>query len=298
MEYLICKNITTIGRMSHDVELTDQMQIFRSEIVSQKFSEKILSGEKYFNREYISGIILSGMDMDLIDQKYIRCIDLIVHIFQKGLIDFNFYECNLDEAIIINMYLENCKFEKSNLSKSTISETNLKNTVLRKSNLEMVNIRETDMTGVDLSDAVLKGANLEKVNLTGANLQGTDLTDANLEGANLLGAIMTNSIMVGTNFRGANLRDVDLSGANIDNANFEGACLLNVYFTNIYASDEILLNRDIGIGEILEKTLNIAIQRLSSTRSLYLAQLDPLLRAGIQLKASHLLKEPESISRE
>jgi len=118
-----------------------------------------------------------------------------------------------------------------------------------------------DLGGTDLRGAHLEGAQLQRAFLRGAQLQGAHLEGAQLQGATLEGAQL----------QGATLGDAQLQRATLLSAQLQGATLE---------------------GAQLQGAKDLTIERLSTVKTLYRAQLDPWLQERIQQQYPQLLEEP------
>lgn len=137
--------------------------------------------------------------------------------------------------------------------------------------LQVIEEKFEDFEGANLDGAEFEGANLEgadfkKANLEEADLEGTDFVGANLEGTDLIGANLAGADLKKANLKRANLKSANLRSANLKGADFEGANL--------------------------KGALNLSIEQLSETKTLYNAKLDDVLLIQLKEKYSTLFEKP------
>jgi BTB/POZ domain-containing protein KCTD9 len=140
------------------------------------------------------------------------------------------------------------------------------------------NFREMDLRGVyfgfsNLSRAVFVNSDLREVSFWGANLSNAFLTQAKLQGAFLAEANLTGATLVSTDFEDAKIKNF----AVVTKANFEGANLRNVDFRRCD----------------LRRAVNLTLDQISQTKTLYEAQLDPDLLEQVNRQYPHLRERPE-----
>jgi hypothetical protein len=135
--------------------------------------EKVKGQQADFTEENLSGVNLSGKDLD-------RAI---------------FWQANLTEAD-----LSRAKFSRANLSRAILKRANL-----RDANLGHADLAWAILSDADLTWANLKGADLSHVNLSRAKLNGADLSASDLGGVNFDGATLTNVILSRANLKSADL---------------------------------------------------------------------------------------------
>ena len=161
-----------------------------------------------------------------------------------SLLEINFGNTDLSEAILTNADLSDMDLSFTNLTGQDLSGHDIANTILTSANLTDVilpggvlsgkNFEWTKFNGVDLSGedlsysnfhyATFSNANMENTNLTGAAFVQVDFTkikNKSLAGANLFGA----------SFAHSNLSGVDLAGVILDATNFWKADLSGQDFT-------------------------------------------------------------------
>lgn len=129
---------------------------------------------------------------------------------EKGGEQACFFNTNLENTDLSDIYLRYASFRFTNLKNSNLTYTDLS-----KANLERAILENTDLKHAILIEADMKGANLEN-----ADLNKADLTSANLMRANLSYADLENACL-----NGANLKNADLKGANLKGANLDYSCL-------------------------------------------------------------------------
>jgi len=168
---------------------------------------KTVSKIKWYTPEAF-GTWISRLQGQRIDAD-VFCLNCLSFLDLQGctLILKDFYQANLEGAILRGAYLEGANLERANLEGANLEEANLEGAILRGAILE----------GANLVRANLERANLERANLGGANLGGAILEGANLEGANLEGAYLE-----GANLEGANLVEANFEGAYLEGTILEG----------------------------------------------------------------------------
>ena len=131
-----------------------------------------------------------------------------------------FYDADLNRAILNSSNLSNAYMERSNLEQASLESCNLTNANLIKANLNKAR----------LNFARLDSAKLQESNLSEADLTLAVLVSANFQGANLSKAILRTADLQQANFKESNLSEANLSQANIRGADFEGADLRRADF--------------------------------------------------------------------
>jgi hypothetical protein len=139
---------------------------------------------------------------------------------------------------------------------------NLNGTYLWGVDLKHAHIEGAHLMGAYLGKAILYRAHLEEALLVNAHREGAHLEEAHLERAALIYAHLE-----GADLSGADLRGACFSGANLDGVNLQAACL--------------------------QGATVLSVEQLCTVKSLYMAQLDPLLLEQIQQQYPHLLDRPK-----
>ncbi len=148
--------------------------------------------------------------------------------------------------------------------------------------LKKKNLRYADMFRAFLVKAILRNADLE-----GARLRKADLQDADVRGANLKKADLRGANLKAADLREANLTDADLVGAQLQKANLGLAHMVRVDFNEVDLQGADLRCADLAGAK------NLSVERLKKVKTLYHANLDPVLRGQIEEGVPHLLKPPE-----
>ncbi len=147
--------------------------------------------------------------------------------------------------------------KKKDLRSADMFRAFLVKAILRNADLEGARLRK-----VNLQDADVRGANLQNTDLRGANLKAADLREANLTDADLVGAQLQKAKLGLAHMVRVDLNEVDLQGADLRCADLAGA-------------------------------KNLSVEMLKEVKTLYRANLDPLLLEQIEADLPHLLKPPE-----
>jgi uncharacterized protein YjbI with pentapeptide repeats len=175
----------------------------------------------------------------------------------------------------------------TNLQKAVLSGAQLQGAVFTDAQLQEANLRGAELQGAilwaaQLQGANLRGAQLQKANLGGAQLQGADLQAAELQEANLSAAQLQGADLGGAQLQKANLTAARLQKADLWHAQLQKADLTNVQL------------QEANLGDAsLEGARNLTVERLAAVKTLYDAQVDPLLLEQIRQQYPQLLKEPQ-----
>lgn len=158
------------------------------------------------------GFELSEVDFSNTDLREAEFRDCIV-------IAADFTEANMENCIIKNCYMPNCKFIGTVLRSSQITMTVLNDSVFDKVDMSFSNIglsqfnhvtfRYVHMISVKAHGATFNSAVFDKVDMRTAVMFGVNMTNAKV-----------NAKISGTRFTGAILYDADFSGAT-GNGNFK-----------------------------------------------------------------------------
>jgi uncharacterized protein YjbI with pentapeptide repeats len=221
-------------------------------------------------------------------------------------------------SIFRSFYLEQTYSEIAELLKATVenlkadlASVNLSYAYLVAADLSGANLKNSQLTGANLQKAQLSGANLwestlvaailneatlvrvlarranllktklQKANLRSIRLQEANLTDADLHKADLSGSFLNEAILVRANLRETNLMDAyfqeaDLTGTDFRNAVFTRASLKKANLTEAN----------------LKNTIDLTVDLLCETKSLFRAKLDPELEKQVKEQCPQLLKKP------
>lgn len=181
-------------------------------------------------------------------------------------------EANLEEANLAGSDLKEANLQEAYLWHADMREVNLEGANLFKAELWLADLRGANLKHADLREALLGKARLQGADLWFAKLQGAEFWMADLQGANFLKADMQGVSLEGANLQGAKLWKVNLEGANFDGANLEGVDLR---------------------GANLQGARNLNADQFEKTKTLYEAELNPILRKEIEKRYPWLLEVPE-----
>lgn len=171
-------------------------------------------------------------------------------------LDLNdFFDAELDGAILDGAFLRYCNFNIASLRRVSFRRTTLENSSFIGSQLHQSSFQESNadraiferalMRGVNFSSAILHrtvfdDANLTKAIFTGAMisniechntvLSGANFENTNIEESRLIECNVKRTIFTNTNFTSSKLTGIDFRDAFIDGASFEDAILDNVRF--------------------------------------------------------------------
>jgi uncharacterized protein YjbI with pentapeptide repeats len=184
---------------------------------------------------------------------------------------------NLQKAVLSGAQLQGAVFTDAQLQEANLRGAQLQGAILWAAQLQGANLRGARLQGADLLDAQLQGANLRGAQLQGADLQAAELQEANLSAAQLQGA----------DLRGAQLQKANLTAARLQKADLWHAQLQKADLTNVQLQEA-------NLGDAsLEGARNLTVERLAAVKTLYDAQVDPLLLEQIRQQYPQLLKEPQ-----
>lgn len=188
----------------------------------------------------------------------------------------NLSDAYLVAADLAGANLKNAQLKGANLQKAQLSDANLWESIL-----EEAILNEATLVRALARKATLRNAKLKKANLRSIRLQEANLKDADLHKADLSGAFLNEAILVR-----ANLRETNLLDAYFQEADLTGADLRNAVFTRAYLKKANLTEAN------LKNTIDLTVDPLCETKSLYRAKLDPELEKQVKEKCPHLLEKP------
>lgn len=152
--------------------------------------------------------------------------------------------CDLQEAVLINAYMNRVKMPHASLYASDFSEA-----ILTEADLAEADLRYTNLTNADCSDSHLLGADMQHALFSNANLSKARLMDAVLDNANMRGVNLS-----GAYLDGASLRDVDLTNALLANCRFNRVDLTRAELSGAVVSSGIWFYdlKDWGVKGVAE----------------------------------------------
>lgn len=174
------------------------------------------------------------------------------------LIHADFDECDMDNAILVNVDATDANFNKANLNDAHLEYSRFVWAIFTDAVMENFVGVQSNFCRAKFKRAILPGANLRGANLRGADLRGADLRGADLRGASLEGAKL----------QGADLRDdVIVTDADFTGAIFDAKTKMSrTMWLDAIGVDETALAR--FVGEDATPTpprSNRSVQRLSET---------------------------------
>jgi len=213
----------------------------------------------------------------------------------------NLEGARLDSAQLQGAFLRDAQLQGAYLIGAQLDSADLSYAQLQVARLDSASLQgailyEAQLQGAILYEAQLQGANLWLAQLQGANLQFAQLQDAILENAQLQDAFLVYAYLQGANLQfaqlqGADLRNAQLQGAYLGEAQLDSA---NLYGAQLDSADlwlAQLQGADFRNAQLLGAE-NLTIEQLSKVKTLYKAELDPILYEGIKRDYPHLLEDP------
>jgi len=165
------------------------------------------------------------------------------------------------------------------LNRHDITEINLANCHLQQTNMSYLNL-----AGANLNSAIVTNCSLVEVNLENSRMNQTNLENSNLNSANLKGAYAN-----GANFQDAYLIKAQFENAYLIKANFKNAFLMESNLTGSF-----LMGADFDQTSFYKADLRgakgLTAEQLCKAKTLYLAELDPELRAELVKLAPQLIE--------
>lgn len=164
------------------------------------------------------------------------------------------------------------------LNRHKIHDINLVNCHLSRTNLSYVNLKESNLNSANLSNSNMIEIHLENSRLNQTNLENAKMNQAILRKAYANGANFKDSFLIKADFEEAFLIKADFENAYLMEANLRGCHLTGANFKNasLYKAD-------------LRDTTGLSPEQLSEAKTLYLAQLDPILLKEVKEKFPELL---------
>lgn len=160
----------------------------------------------------------------------------------------------------------------------------------KKGDKQRLNLMNADLRTADLREARLQGANLYKARLEGAYLQDAQLQDTYLRGAQLQRACLQRVQLQGAHLRDAQLQRADLRGARLQGAGLQDAQLQGADLRGAQLDRACLAKAQ------LQGVQFSGVEQLLTVKTLYGADLDPLLWEQIHQRDSSLLdKQPPNL---
>jgi uncharacterized protein YjbI with pentapeptide repeats len=208
MEYLFVKRFLAGDERCRDIQWTDQMRKFLSEILLTSKEEE--AGLRYWGEVNLTGA-------DLRDTLLPR-----VNLSGKNLSGADFSGAFLEQADLSKTKIGGTKFINATLVEAKFAEANAR----------PVNVYEVERIGANFTEANLRGAVLKDAELSSSVFTRANLQETNFKGSILRRASFTHTILRRTNLSGTKLIQADFTSTVMNGANFSFAEMLGVKLVN------------------------------------------------------------------
>ncbi len=197
----------------------------------------------------------------------------------------------LNKKGINKINLNRCYLKKAQLHKNQLQESNLEYIKLQNAILSSVNLKGAYLKSAYLTNAILIDNNFEEAFLKKSNFEGATSTQCNFNNAIFRSAHFTNFRCVLTSFKKADFLWAYLKNASFFSADFKEACFRKATLEGASFFNCNFESVDFSYSD-LRHIKNLAIEQLSTVKTLYKASLDPNLKKKIKKSYPHLLEEP------